>query len=171
MNKHVLLTGRPGIGKTTAIKKAIKHIGSQKVGGFWSSEIRKKGRRQGFAIHTIDNENGILAHVDRNEGPRVSKYRVNISDINEVAVPAMQRARKRGKIIIIDEIAKMELYSEAFKQEVMRCLDQGRVLGTIQQKRSSFLNSIRNRPDVREVEITTANRDELPLQIAKWFQY
>jgi len=139
MKKHVLLTGRPGIGKTTAIRKTIKRIGSKRVGGFWSSEIRKSGRRQGFAIHTVQNDEGILAHVDRKEGPRVSKYRVNIADINEIAVPAMRKARESGKIIIVDEIAKMELYSESFKQEIIRCLNQGRVLGTIQQRRSSFL--------------------------------
>ncbi|MFO7836546.1 MAG: nucleoside-triphosphatase [Candidatus Thorarchaeota archaeon] len=170
MKKHVLLTGRPGIGKTTAIRKAIQYIGIERVGGFWSSEMKRDGRRVGFGIHTVEGEDGILAHVDRNHGPLVSKYRVNVADINRVAIPALERARKCGKIIIIDEIAKMELYSEGFKQEVLKCLNEGRVLGTIQQWSSSFLNQVRNRSDVRMVEVTTANRDELPAQIASWFQ-
>ncbi len=170
MKKHVLLTGRPGIGKTTAIRKAIQYIGIERVGGFWSSEMKRDGRRVGFGIHTVEGEKGILAHVDRNHGPLVSKYRVNVADINRVAIPALERAKKSGKIIIIDEIAKMEIYSEGFKQEVLKCLNEGRVLGTIQQRSSSFLNQVRNRSDVRMVEVTTANRDELPAQIASWFQ-
>ncbi len=105
---------------------------------------------------------GILAHVGLNAGPRVSKYYVNVQDIDRIAVPAMREARENGKIIIIDEIAKMELFSETFRYEVIRCLDTGRVIGTIQQKPIPFLEKIRRRPDVIVLTVTEGNREQVP---------
>ena len=66
MNSNILLTGRPGIGKTTAVKRIIENIGINRLNGFWSSEIREKGKRIGFSINTLDGRIGILAHIDLN---------------------------------------------------------------------------------------------------------
>lgn len=165
MHSNILLTGRPGIGKSTAIKHIIEKLGADECGGFWSREIRQHGSRVGFAIVTLNGEKGILAHVKYDSGPRVSKYRVNLEDIDNIAVPAMERARSAGKIIIIDEIAKMELFSESFKEEVLRCLDTRKVIGTIQKRHSTFLDSIRARNDVRTIEINETNRDRIPVEV------
>ena len=114
MQSNILISGRPGIGKSTVIQKIIESLGSERAGGFWSGEIRQAGRRVGFSINTLYGLNGILAHVDFTTGPRVGKYRVNVSDIDNIAVPSMISAREAGKIIIIDEIASMELFSTKF---------------------------------------------------------
>jgi nucleoside-triphosphatase len=131
----------------------------------------ERGRRVGFGIETLSGKRGLLAHVDLSDGPRVSKYRVNIEGIDSIIVPELAFARESGRIIIIDEIASMELHSRNFKDEVGRCLDARRVLGTIQERRNPFLDMIRSRADVRLFELTMSNRDELPPQVLELLKH
>jgi len=165
MRKNILVTGKPGIGKTTAIKSIIEKLDPDSIAGFWSEEIREAGQRVGFAIETLSGKIGTLAHVNLKTGPKVSKYRVNIDDIESIMVPEMEFARESGRVIIIDEIAKMELFSERFSDEVRRCLNTSRVVGTIQLRRDPFLDEIRSRSDVYLFELTTMNRNRIPLQV------
>ncbi|MFW9911912.1 MAG: NTPase [Candidatus Thorarchaeota archaeon] len=170
MRKNVVLTGRPGIGKSTVIRKIIHTLSLDSVDGFWSSEIREKNRRVGFSINTLSGGTGILAHIDLKTGPRVGKYRVNVEDLESLAIPTLVKARELGKIIVIDEIASMELYSPQFAPEVRRCLDTGRVIATLQQRRGSFQDEVRNRNDVELIEITLANRNSIPADILSRLQ-
>jgi len=165
MKNNILLTGKPGVGKTTAIKKIVDQLGPKNMAGFWSREIREKGQRVGFAIETLSGKVGNLAHVKLKHGPQVSKYRVNIDDIDTIIVPELEMARKSNRVIIIDEIAKMELFSQRFENEVRRCLDTRRVIGTIQDRRLPFLDEVRTRTDVMILELTLTNRDQIPLQV------
>jgi len=165
MRKNIVLTGRPGIGKSTLIRRVIQALDPESVGGFWSSEIRENNRRVGFSLITLSGERGVLAHVDLRRGPRVGKYCVNIEDLEAIAIPALARARVRGQIIVIDEIASMELYSPQFAPEVRRCLDMGRVLATLQQRRSGFQDEVRTREDIYLIEVKLENRDTLPQEV------
>jgi nucleoside-triphosphatase len=168
MKSNVLITGKPRIGKTTAIKKVVDHLNSSSTAGFWSREIREEGRRVGFAIETLSGKIGTLAHVDLKRGPKVSKYRVNIKDIDSIVIPELMIARESGQIIIIDEIAKMELFSGNFADEVRRCMDTKRVIGTIQKRRLPFLDEVRSRSDVKLFELNITNRDQVPLQVLRF---
>ena len=170
MKKNIVLTGRPGIGKSTVIRKIIHALDPESADGFWSSEIREKNRRVGFSINTLSGETGILAHVDLRRGPCVGKYRVNIEDLESLAIPTLVEARKLGKIIVIDEIASMELCSHQFAPEVRRCLDTGRAIATLQRRRGSFQDEVRNRNDVDLIEITLANRNAIPAQALSTLQ-
>ncbi|MFW9927710.1 MAG: NTPase [Candidatus Thorarchaeota archaeon] len=165
MTQNILLTGRPGIGKTTAIRRITEKIEPIRVGGFFSYEIRESGKRVGFAIETFSGEKGILAHVNLNTRYRVGKYQVSVEDIDSVIIPELQKAREEKEIIIIDEIAKMELFSKMFAPEVRKCLDTGRVVGTIQERRVPFLDEVKHRPDVSILELTPSNRDAIPMQV------
>ena len=164
---NILITAKPGIGKTTAIKKIAESIGYGNVDGFFSEEIRVKGRRTGFRIKTFDGKEGVLAEISEATGPKVGKYTVCISDIENIAIPSLGKARKAGKTIIVDEIASMELKSEYFAIEVRKCLDTKRVIGTIQNRPSPFLNEVRNRTDVILINLTLNNRDTVPSDVVK----
>ena len=53
MERHILLTGLPGVGKTTIIKKIADHLAKEncKVIGFYTEEVRTAaGSRLGFDI-------------------------------------------------------------------------------------------------------------------------
>ena len=63
MTKKILLTGRPGCGKTTLVKRVVAKLVFP-AGGFYTEEIRQRGERVGFKIVTLDGEEVVLAHVD-----------------------------------------------------------------------------------------------------------
>ncbi|MBN2541408.1 AAA family ATPase [bacterium] len=111
----ILLTGLPGSGKTTVIKKIAERLGDGAV-GFYTGEIRVKGRRVGFKIRTLSGREGVLAHIDIKAQYKVSKYGVNIEDLESIGVKELRRGLKEKKVIIIDEIGKMELYSKSFRE-------------------------------------------------------
>lgn len=163
--KNILLTGRPGVGKTTVIREVLSRL-EARVGGFYTEEIREGRARKGFKIASLDGEEGVLAHVDHRSRYRVSKYGVNLNDLERVGVAALLRAFQGCDLIVLDEIGKMETFSDKFRLMVLRCLDSEKhVLGTIQQRGSPFLDSIRRRPDVQIVEVTVNNRNHLPEEI------
>ncbi|GAI48491.1 unnamed protein product, partial [marine sediment metagenome] len=82
MKRVLLLTGKPGTGKTALIKEAIAKT-RIRAGGFYTEEIRSGGVRQGFRIITLDGQDGILAHINISSPYQVSKYRVDINSLNE----------------------------------------------------------------------------------------
>jgi len=145
--------------------RALERL-SVHAGGFCTEEIREGRRRVGFRINSLDGESGILAHVDCDSAHRVSRYGVNLADIRRVGVAALERALGECELIVVDEIARMELFCAEFPEVVQRCLDSPKpLLGTIQERSDPFLDRIRGRADVRLVPVTRANRDLLPAEL------
>jgi nucleoside-triphosphatase len=165
-----LLTGSPGTGKTTVIKQAI--AGSEiKAGGFYTEEIRSGGTRQGFRIVTLDGQDAILAHVDNPSPYRVSKYGVDIGNLDNIGVSAIERAIAESDLIVIDEIGKMELFSPRFREAVLKAIDSGKkVLGTIMLNPHPFADDVRRRPNVKVIELTRANHDQVLKEILDWLK-
>ncbi|RLI90982.1 MAG: AAA family ATPase [Candidatus Altiarchaeales archaeon] len=159
MRKNILLTGRPGIGKTTIIKRVLDRI-DLSAGGFYTQEIREHGIRTGFKIITLDGNEGLLAHTELNTRFRVGRYFVNIDDIDEIAVQSILDSLDRD-LIIIDEIGRMELFSEKFKEAVILALETKRVLGTIMRWSNIFTDSIKARDDTDVIDVNLENRDSL----------
>ncbi|MFQ5594263.1 MAG: NTPase [Anaerolineae bacterium] len=161
MPKSLLLTGRPGIGKTTLIRRVIEQLG-RPAGGFYTHELRQRGRRVGFEIVTLDGEQATLAHVDIHSRQRVGKYGVDVAALDRVGVPAIRRAVEASALVVVDEIGKMELFSEAFKATVLNALNgPNAVLATITRGRHPWADRIRQRDDVQLIQVTQENRDAL----------
>lgn len=162
--KNLFLTGPPGIGKTTVIHRTVERL-SACARGFYTRELREGSRRVGFSIITLDGKEGILAHVGATGKHRVGRYTVNVQDIERLAAPAMT-PRSPHELIIIDEVGKMECFSEAFRQAVISALDSpNKVLGTVAAKGSGFIESIKQRKDVTVATVTLSNRDSLPEEL------
>jgi len=164
---NLLLTGPPGIGKTTAIRRTLKLLSDVTIGGFVTAAFEERGRRTGFSIRDLRGPTGLLASTELPAGPQVSRYRVNVPDIERIGVPALLNALADADLIVCDEIGRMELFCPAFCEAILRCLDSPKpVLGTLQARRNAFLDGIRARPDVETVAVTATNRDTLPRDLA-----
>lgn len=167
MASNILLTGRPGVGKTTAIRRTIELLPELKVGGFVTAAIEKRGRRIGFSIRDLRGAAGVLASTELTSGPQVSRYRVNVQDIEKIGVPALLSALEEADLVVCDEIGRMELFCPEFCAAIQRCLDSSKpVFGTLQARPEPFLDAIRARSDVELIEVSTANRDVLPGKLA-----
>ena len=163
--KNIFITGKPGCGKTTLIKEILKKLKS-KISGFYTEEIREKGERIGFKIKTLDKKEGILAHINLKSRYQLGKYKVNLKDLEEIGVLAIKRAIKEKKIVLIDEIGKMELFSVRFQDAVIKALEsKKKVLGTIPVKTIPFIERIKAKTPVDIILVTIQNRDSLPDEI------
>jgi len=146
--RAILLTGPPGCGKTTLIRRVIEELGLR-AGGFYTEEVRVGGVRRGFRIVCLDGPSGTLAAVDLQSPYRVGKYGVSLSGIDTIAVPAIYRALAGADVVVIDEIGKMELFSPRFQEAVVAALDSGKVvLGTIMLAPHPWADGIKGRPEV-----------------------
>ena len=168
MKRALLLTGKPGTGKTALIKEALART-KVKKGGFYTEEIRTGGIRQGFRIVTLDGQEAILAHVGISSPYQVSKYRVDTDSLNRVGVSALRRALKESDLIVIDEIGKMELLSARFKEVVMQAINSGKkVLGTIMLNPHPFADEIKRHPEAETLLVTRDNRTEVMKKVLNW---
>ena len=162
--RNILITGPPGCGKSTLIENVVNRM-EEPVGGFFTREIKESGRRVGFSINTVDGREGVLAHQNIRGQFRVGKYGVNIEDIDSLAVSAIIPAQ-REQVIVIDEIGKMECFSDLFKKTLIQVLDSPNcVIGSIALKGGPFIQGIKNRDDVTVSSITPETRDSLVKEI------
>jgi nucleoside-triphosphatase len=165
----LLLTGRPGVGKTTALRAAGQRLGGFRLAGFYTEEIRSGRERRGFRLVTYAGETAIIAHVDL-PAPRVSKYGVDVPAIDRFAA-ALAKARDRPDVYLIDEIGKMECLSAAFVAGMKRLIAAGRPLvATVAQRGGGFIEEVKDRRDVEIWTVTETTRDALPDRIVAWIQ-
>ncbi|MBE0416114.1 MAG: NTPase [Dehalococcoidia bacterium] len=170
MKKACLLTGDPGVGKTTIIKQALNKV-QARAGGFFTEEIRAGRVRQGFRIVTLDGHSAILAHIDIKSPYRVSKYGVDIESLDKVGVAAIREAIKKCDLVVIDEIGKMELFSPYFKEAVLEAINsEKRVLGTIMRTSHPWADEIKRHPNVALISLTKANQEQVLGQVLEWLK-
>jgi nucleoside-triphosphatase len=166
---RILLEGRPGVGKTTVTDRLADLLRARDVPvrGFVTRELREHGRRVGFALETLDGASGILAHVELPGPPRVGRYGVDQEALERLAVPVIGQA-SRSEVVLVDEIGRMELASEAFRDAVTDLFERPvSVVATVMSKRHPFADELKNRPDVDRVAVTAANRDALPEELVR----
>ena len=173
-NKNIIITGKPGCGKSTLISRLKEYLNTDftiKIGGISTPEIRRDGVRVGFNIINIySNEIGILSHINQKSGPRISKYKVNLKDLNEIGVKAIVFAIKNCDIIFLDEIGKMEIISKNFQNAVLDAFNSSKiVIATMGLRiRHTFIDEIKSRNDIEILHLTINNRENIFKQIKQF---
>lgn len=173
MSKYQLfLTGQPGIGKSTIVRRLNERLLSLgfETGGMLSGELREGGFRVGFEILDVKSgKKGILAHVRHPHGPRVGRYTVNLDDLASIGANAILTAVSDCQVVFIDEIGPMELKSEEFKAATVRALESPRpLIGTIHRNASDpLVQRIKFDRATKLVELTFNNRDALGAQLER----
>jgi nucleoside-triphosphatase len=158
--KNIFLTGAPSSGKTTVIKKVIAGL-KQPANGFYTEEEKAGEKRVGFLMTTLGGKSAYLAHQDIQSRFRIRRYGVSIDNIDSIAVPAI--APVENQIIILDEIGKMECFSETFREAALAALDSANiVVGTITLGGNDFIRQVKMRSDIETHEVTPENRNSLP---------
>jgi len=168
----ILLTGLPGCGKTTAIMNIIASLDCEKVAGFYTQEIRENNNRKGFRWKRLDGVAGILAHVDIKSRFKVGKYGVDVAGFEKSVVPVLDAEQIGTELFIIDEIGKMECFSEKFNATVRRLFASDKsVLATVARKGAGLISEVKNCPGTQLFKLTRENRDKTIDEILRILSY
>ncbi len=163
--KNILLTGRPRVGKSTLVMRVterLKGLGHADMGGFYTLEKSREGKRVGFNIRTLDGREGRLAEAGLESRFRLGRYGIDMESFEAVALSALEGALEKGHMVVVDEIGYMELKSRRFRHLVERALESPRpLLATVMRSRFDFPDSIKARDDVTLITVRVDNRDRL----------
>jgi len=168
--KNVFITGLPCVGKTTLIKEAcLPYL--DKVGGFYTEQLIENKKREGFIIKTFSNEQRLFAKKGLKSPYKVGKYGVDIKALEDLGIKAIQEAIDNNKIIIIDEIGSMEIFSEKFRQILFVALNsKNKLLATIRYKSQPFTDEIKKYQNTTVITLTRDNFLEVKYRIREWIE-
>lgn len=167
---HVLLiTGLPGVGKTTVIRRVAERLHGSRLGGFYTEELREAGQRTGFRLVDFAGRALTFAHVGFG-GPRVSRYGVDVAALDARA-EALLGPRPEVAVYLVDEIGKMECLSPRFVAAMRRLLASGcRVVATVARKGEGLIDEAKRWPGATLWEVSHDNRDRLPDEVLAWLE-
>ncbi len=166
-NLNILITGSPGTGKTTLVRSLCHSLKDFNPAGFYTQEIREKGKRLGFELVSLDGPGMILAHTDLPGDFQVGRYVVDVSGFDRF-LKRLRLDNTQTGLIVIDEIGKMECFSDNFAALVYTALDSPiPVLATVAAKGGGLITAVKKRPDVEVVELTLHNRNELAPELER----
>jgi len=165
MSKNILITGYPGVGKTTLLKRLIDKLDCL-VGGFYTHEMLVHGKRCGFYITDFEGNQMVMASEKSKSPYRVNKYGVNIEAFEKIGIPAMERVLEQSYLIVIDEIGRMEMFSPKFCEKLREVFDSDKpLLATIKKIDCELTKELKAREDVQIFEVTPQNRNEISNKI------
>ncbi len=166
------ITGLPGSGKTQTLLRIIQLLEQEgvKVGGMVTEPIIERQRRSGFQItNWATKEHAVFAHESLKSRVRSGKYGVDLSALENLGTRSLAEARESADVIVIDEVGKMEVESEAFTKSVIDTLDTNKsIVMTLHKKsRNPLLQDIRRRDELRLLEVTPVNKNLLAFKIVR----
>ncbi|MGH7411031.1 MAG: nucleoside-triphosphatase, partial [Candidatus Methylomirabilis sp.] len=164
----LLLTGPSGSGKTILLQQVVTQLGSR-AGEFYTTELLAQGRRVGFEIVRLAGERGRLAHVQCASPYRVGRYGVDLDALERVGVFALRRTISTGRLVVVDEIGRMELGSAAFRDTVLEALAGGAwLLGTILQPAHPWADDLKRDRRVLVLRVTRSAWDAVRRDVLTW---
>lgn len=168
--RFVVLTGSPGVGKTTIVKNAVKALADQgiTVSGFYTTELRENGNRVGFDVVTTDGKRAPLARLREmcpgGKGPFVGKYCVTVHAFEKIALDSL---KTKCGVLVIDEVGKMELFSKPFGNRVAELFsdESNCILVTVPVSTGTMclplVDQIKSDKCARVLNVNRSNRDHL----------
>ncbi|WP_242394435.1 nucleoside-triphosphatase [Anaeromyxobacter oryzisoli] len=164
---RILVTGPPGVGKTTFVRRVLELIPDVRATGFYTGEIRGRAGRTGFRLSTLDGRSAQLATAGGRGGPRVGRYGVHLESLDALGAEALEPGPGID-LVVIDEIGKMECLSPTFVRAARRALTGPvPVLGSVALVGGGFIPEAKRLPGVEVIPLSRDNRDSLPTTIAE----
>lgn len=162
----IFLTGLPKSGKSTVLIKTIELLKKKglKVGGFITPEIIEEKKRTGFYVKDVfSGMMEVFASIDFKIEPRFGKYGIDIEAFDKIAIRAMDFALENCDVLIVDEIGKMEFFSENFKGKSTALMLIDKPIIAVLHR--NFVNQFKQYGEI--IEVTAENREKLPEDLAK----
>lgn len=165
--KHIFLTGEKQVGKSTVIRRVLEELKLQPA-GLWTVPYCENGKFAGYKIEgrKTDGEKtdgkkcggeNRISHVmeDGSVFPVVPAFETT-------GVKILKEAMTDTSLVVMDELGRFETKAWKFRETVIECLNRNiHVIGVVQDTKTDFLDSIREREDVWMIRVTKENREEV----------
>ena len=154
----VILTGPPGIGKTTAIKAVVAQLRNNgvSVAGFYTEEERKGGSRVGFImVNAATGERRRMAGVN-GTGVKFGKYFVDLSVVDW----GIKLLNGDGNVVVIDEVGPMENLHPGFIAAVENGINERISVLTVHERLLGLITG--KAMNHKLIRLSISNRDEVP---------
>jgi nucleoside-triphosphatase len=164
----LFLTGEPGCGKTTVLRRVVERLrGGVEMSGFLTEDVRERGRRQGFRGVTLDGRTFLLADRDLDSEQRVGPYGVSLEGLESVGLESL-RPGPTTRLLVLDEVGKMETFSETFCERVLELIEGPTpLLATVAVHGVGFVKRVRQDPRIRLVRMRRRGRDAMVGEILR----
>lgn len=160
----ILLTGKPGVGKSTIIERFIARNTVQSTWVVTVGMPRPQGDRGGFMAINSAGVRRVISHkTDIASNVVVGENHVDIAAVDAMFADVLSGAIHSDKsLTIVDEIGPIQLLSPAFVS-ALEAVFAGRadVIATIHYK-DERLKAYRSSARAALLEVTVENRDMLP---------
>lgn len=174
VNIKIGITGLPGAGKTYMLLRIIDMLCADdpelRVGGMIDEPVIEGKHRVGFTVRDlVTGEKQEFAREGFESKITLGRIGMDVHKFDPVASQAIKGAVENCDLIVIDEVGKLEVESEAFVAAVREALeaDKPMILTLHKKSRNPLLQDIRRRDDVRILEVTPTNRNILPNKIVR----
>lgn len=167
----LLLTGAPGVGKTTVVVRLAELLPEARLAGFVTAEERDaRGRREGFVARAFDGTEATIANVRQARPPRVGKYGVDVPALDRLS-HAQLGSETGADLYLVDEIGKMECLAPEFVRAMTRLLDGPRpIVATVGLRGHGLIADVKRWPGSELWQVTRQNRDALPERALLWLR-
>lgn len=161
-SRKLFLTGEPGVGKTTLIRLVVEKLrASTPMTGFLTEEVREQDRRRGFAGRTLDGRSFLLADVGPVGPFRLGSYHVTLEGLEAIGLPALTPGPDT-RLVVLDEVGKMESFSLPFRERVERLLASDiPVLASVALHGVGFVKRVRHDPRITLIHMKRDSREGL----------
>ena len=151
---HLFLYGTSGVGKSTAIKRAMDALSITPAG--FSTKKLSAGEGERVVLYPAgDPESAVTVAVLKRGGMERRP-----AAFDKAGVAALKSVRV-GETVLMDELGFLENDAFAFQRAVLETLAfPCRVVGVIKQKSTPFLVAVREAGQVKLLAVTPQNRAE-----------
>lgn len=159
----VLVTGKPGSGKSTALSTLTERYDDVATWVVTHAILDAAGKRLGFAAENNAGQRWLISHkTDIESATVVGSNRVD-RDALDAAFAKVLHDANAETVTLIDEIGPMQLLSDEFRRQLRRAFEAK----TVQLVASVHYNDSQSAPyrmadHALLLEVTEANRDALP---------
>lgn len=164
--KHIFLTGKIQVGKSTVIQKTlqllnVKHSGFRTYFGADRSNPNRCLYISNASLPAIYDEASVVARFTPVPPPEIFPERFDV-----LGSEYIKDAVKTADLIVMDELGNLENSALRFQNAVLDALDGDvPILGVIKLSASGWLDEIRSHPKVRMELVTEENRNKLALNL------
>ena len=171
----VVLTGRPGVGKTTLFLKVVNEIRRAGIGvfGFYCPEIRDPTLRKRIGFRIVDLRtyreawlavDETLAtklnfKVSRVRLPRIGRYLVLVDEASNLMFQAIKRLSEQEMVLAIDEVGPMELAVPGFREALIQTLSDVKVGLLVVHRNIDVKTTLGNVIESRNLRIFLVNEE------------